>query len=178
MGTRYTWRAGCVLLLVVGSGVGQSIPSSKQPGHKRAASLRVVSIRFVLGGGFGCGPYCSAEIQVRPGSVTLLERPLQEWQQRNPLKYRELKVDADLSDKHWQELQKLIDHDTLFALPDRIPCHCTGDEGSETLEVTFSDHTKKAVNSTGAPKGFESLVEKLVDLHTKLRRELPPGWDK
>ena len=74
------------------------LPSSKQPGHERAVPLRVLSIRFVSGGGFGCVVYCSTEINVRPGRVSLLERPLRDRQQQNPQKYRDLTVDIDLSE--------------------------------------------------------------------------------
>ena len=154
---------------------GQQATRAPKPTGQQQA-LRVVSIRFQSGGGFGCSVYCFAEIQVRPGSVTLLERPWREKQQQNPQKYRDLRVDADLSDKHWQELQQLVDHDALIALPDVIPCHCTGDEGSETLEVTFSDHSRKSVSYTGAPREIAALTEKLLALLTKLERELPPNW--
>jgi hypothetical protein len=109
--------------------------------------------------------------------VTLLERPLRKKQQQNPKKYRDLIVDADFSDKHWQELQQLVDHDNLFALPDTVPCPgCTGDQGSATIEITFSDHTKKSVHCTVAPEGPGALFEKLYALQSKLERELPPNW--
>jgi hypothetical protein len=178
--TRRLLLASLVVACSIGgsrAGAEQAIPASKQTGHRRAAPVRVVSIRFVSGGGFGCSSYCSNEIKVRPGRATLLERPIRELQQQNPQKYRDLKVDADLSNKHWQELQQLVDHDILFALPNRIPCPgCTGDEGSEFIEVTFSDHSKKSVSCTEAPKGLEALFEKLFALETKLQRELPPSW--
>ena len=113
------------------------------------------------------------------GECRCSQRPLRDRQQQNPQKYRDLTVDADLSEKHWQELHQLVDHDTLLALPDTIPCPgCTGDEGSELVEVAFSDHTKKSVSCTGPPKGLEALFEKLFALEAKLERELPPRWDK
>ena len=156
----------------------QTLAAPKQTGNQHASTVRVVSIRFVLGGGFGCVCYCGSEIQVSAGAVTLLERPVRDCQQRDPQKYREFRVDADLSRKHWQELQQLVDHDSLFSLPDTIWCPgCTGDEGSELIEVKFSDRTKKSVYCTGGvPKEIGTLSEKLFALVAKMERELPPGW--
>lgn len=156
----------------------QTLPALKQTGHQHASPVRAVSIRFILGGGFGCVCYCGSEIQVSPGEVTLLERPGPDCQQRDPQKYREWRVDADLSGKNWQELQQAVDHDALFALPDRIWCpSCTGDEETEFFEVKFSDRTKKSVYCTGGvPKEIGTLSEKLLALINKLERELPPVW--
>ena len=72
----------------------------------------------------------------------------------------------------------MVDHDALLALPDTIWCQgCTGDEGSEFIEVKFSDRTKKSVYCTGGvPKEIEALSEKLLALINKLERELPPVW--
>lgn len=119
-------------------------------------------------------------MEIRPGIVTLLKTPTRECQQQNPQKYRVLRVDADLSGKHWQELQHLSNHDALFALPDRIPCAgCTGDEGSRLVEVKFSDHTKKSVvlGSESLPNDIGMLLEKLGALESKLENELPGSCD-
>jgi hypothetical protein len=89
-------------------------------------------------------------------------------------------VDADLSSKHWQELQQLINHDALLALPSRTGCASCTDGSDDDIEVTFSDRSKKSVIfPTGeAPKEIESLSEKLSALEVKLENDLPIGWNK
>ena len=152
--------------------------SPKQTENQHTSPVHAVSIRFVVGYGFGCECYCGAEMQVRPGKATLRKMPTRECQQRDSQRYRVLKVDADLSGKHWRELEQLINHDALFALPDTIPCGCTGDEGSELIEVEFSDHTKKSVSYVGAPNEIAALSGKLSALEAKLENELPTRWGK
>jgi len=85
-------------------------------------------------------------------------------------------VDADLSSRHWRELEQLIDHDTLFAIPDTIGCPGCTDGPTELVEVKFSDHTKKSVYYESAPREISGLSEKLLALEAKLERELPPHW--
>lgn len=160
-----------------GSYAQQPTSPPKHRGHQPTATVRVVSIRFVTGAGL-CGCYCGSEIQVSPGQATLLIRPFRECQQRNPQKYREFKVDADLSSKHWHELEELVNHDALLGLPDKIGCPGCTDGPTELLEVKFSDHTKKSVFYESAPSWIGALSEKLFALEAKLERELPPDWRK
>lgn len=168
-----------ILLLTCSIGVcaQQTTILSKYPGRQHTAVARVVSIRFVTGAGL-CGCYCGSEIQVSPGRATLLVRPFKECQQRNPQKYREFKVDADLSSKHWDELEKLVNHDALFGLPETIGCPGCTDGPTELLEVKFGDHTKKSVFYESAPSSIGELSEKLRALQAKLERELPPDRPK
>ena len=105
----------------IGTYVLQTTRASQKADHQPAASVHVVSIRFVTGAGL-CGCYCGSEIQVSPGQATLLKRPFRDCQQQSPQKYREFKVDADLSSKHWHELEELVNRDALFRLPDTIGC--------------------------------------------------------
>jgi hypothetical protein len=108
----------------MGAILGSSSQASTALRHndKQAASPpRVVSIQYTTGAGF-CGCYCGGELQVNPEKATLFVRPALECQRRNPKKYREFKVEADFSSKHWRELEQLVDHDALFALPDKIGC--------------------------------------------------------
>jgi hypothetical protein len=156
-------------------------PEKSKPPVKMASPPHAVGIRFVLGYGYGgCRCYGGAEMEIGSGKATLLKTPIRECQHKNPQKYRVLRVDADLSDKHWRELQQLSDRDALFALPDKIPCpQCTGDEGSEFVEVRFSDRTKKSValGSESVPNEVEMLLEQLVSLEGKLEDELPGSCD-
>ena len=150
----------------------QASPASRQNDKQKASALRVVSIQYTTGAGL-CGCDCGGELHVNPGQATLFIRPALECQRRNPKKYREFKVDADFSSKHWRELEQLIDHDALFALPDKIGCPGCTDGLTEFLEVKFSDHTKKSVFYDGAPKDILALSQKLSALEAKLEQELP-----
>jgi len=161
------------------SAVQQTTFSSKQTENHHAAPVRAVNIRFVAIYGFGCGCYCSAEIQILPGKATLSTVPTRRCQQRDSQKYRTLRVDADLSSKHWRELEQLVNHDALFALPDMIPCPgCSGDQGSKVIQVEFSDHTRKSVRYLVVPNEIAALSEKLSALEAKLENELPTWWGK
>jgi hypothetical protein len=85
-------------------------------------------------------------------------------------------VKADLPDKRWKEVMQLIDREALVALPDSIGCPGCVDEVIESIEVRFSDHSKKAVqyNAGSAPKEIKALSENLSILHDKMRKEIPP----
>jgi|SRR5579864_455413 len=156
----------------------QATLSPKLTENRHAATVRAVSIRFVVGYGYGCVCYCGAEMQVRPGKATLRKIPTRECQQRDSQKYRVLRVDVDLSGKRWLELEQLVNHDALFSLSDTIPCNCTGDEGAHLIEVEFGDHTKKSVRYVDAPNEIATLSGKLSAWEAKLENELPTWWGK
>lgn len=147
--------------------------------HQQALHARVVSIRFsTFGGTLECSP--GNELQVRASGAILLITFSRECHQRDSRRYRDLRVDADLSGKHWEALQRLIDHEALFALPDTIGCARCVDGVDELIEVKFSDHSKKSVTFPmgSAPKEISALSEKLLSLQAKLWNELPIGVTK
>ncbi len=153
----------------------QTRPAAKE-GYQQALPVHVVSIRLsTFGGTCECCP--GDELKVRPGEAMLLLTFSRECHQQDSRRYRDLRVNADLSGKHWQALRRLVDHDALFALPDRIGCGSCYDGVDELIEVKFSDHSKKSVTFPmgSAPKGISALSEKLLSLEAKLRDELPIG---
>ena len=149
--------------------------AQKPNGHKKQGkSVRMVSIRFGQFGGTGDG--YTPELQVSDGQATLTETWTPVPQRQHPNR----KVRADLSGKHWQEIQALVDRDELFALPDRTSCASCFDGMDEFVEVKFSDNAKKSVTYAegSAPKQLKDLVVKLKALEERLQNELPPGWYK
>ena len=90
---------------------------------------------------------------------------------------RDVKVRADLSEKHWQEIQALVNRDEFLALPDRTSCASCKDGIDEFVEVEFGDHVKKSVSYAegSAPAQLKELSIKLKGLQDKLVNELPPG---
>jgi hypothetical protein len=164
-----------VLLACFPSGIvtPRASGAQKPNGHKKQGKpVRVVSIRFGQFGGTGKG--YTPQLQVSDGQATLTETstPIPQRQHTN------LKVRADLSAKHWQEIQALVDRDELFALPDRTSCASCVDGLDEFVEVKFSDHAKKSVTYAegSTPKQLNDLAVKLKALEEKLQNELPPGW--
>ena len=151
----------------------QTGPGVKE-GYQQALPVHVVSIRFSTFGGT-CECCSGDELEVRPGKAMLRVTFSRECHQQDSRRYRDLRVNADLSGKHWQELQRLVDHDDLFALPDRTGCASCYDGLDEFIEVKFSDHSKKSVTFPmgSAPKEINALSEKLLSLEAKLRDELP-----
>jgi hypothetical protein len=146
----------------------QEIPSAKASQHAKPA--RVTHIRAITGAGM-CYGYCEHELNVEYGEAVLLKQS-----RDNKNKCPDLQVKADLSDKHWRELAQLVDHKALFALPDTIGCPGCVDEVTESMEITFSDHTKKTVfyNLGSAPNEIKDLSAKLEALRKKLEKEFPP----
>jgi hypothetical protein len=141
---------------------------------KQSKPERVVSIRF---GQFG-GTIESywPRLEVREGQATLTQLWFGEPQNR-PRDVRDVKVRADLSGKHWQEIQALVNRDELLALPDRTSCASCKDGIDEFVEVEFSDHVKKSVSYAHgrAPTKLKELSVKLKALQEKLQNELPRG---
>lgn len=169
--------ATAVLLfgLATGSVWAQQRPTAAADRAQHPAKPpRVTSIRFHLSSGM-CYGYCYAELGVEPGEATLLKASWDKDKHKCP----DLRVRAGLSDKHWKELAQLIDREALLALPDRIGCPGCVDEVVESIEVRFSDHTKKGVgyNMGSAPKEIKALSQKLSALEQKLAKELPP-WTR
>lgn len=146
---------------------------TQRPSSKQGQPVRVVSIRFGQFG--GTGPSYRPELQVSGGLATLTET----WEPVPPPRYANLKVRVDLSEKHWREIQALVDRDELFALPDRTSCASCVDGIDEFVKVEFSDHAKKSVTYAegDTPKQLKDLVVKLKALEEKLQNELPPGWN-
>lgn len=132
---------------------------------------RVLGIRLALSSGM-CYGYCFFELNVEPGMAILLTSSSNRDKQACP----DLKVTTNLSDKHWNELEKLIDHDALLALPERIHCPGCADGVVEAIEVRYSDHTKKTTyfNMGDDPEEIRPLSEKLLALERRLAKELPP----
>jgi hypothetical protein len=151
----------------------QTSPTPREM-YQQAVPVHVVSIRYSTFGGT-CECCSNNELQVSSGGVVLLNTFPRICQQRDSRKYSSLRVDAGLSGKHWQALQRLVDHDSLFALPDSIGCASCVDGIDEIIDVKFSDHSKKSVTFPmgSAPKEVSVLAEKLLSLETKLQNELP-----
>jgi hypothetical protein len=169
-------RLGLLVLLACfpsGMVTPRASGAQKSNGHKNQGKpVRVVSIRFGQFGGFGDG--YTSDLQVSDGQAILTET----WTPVPQRPHPNLKVRADLSGKHWQEIQALVDRDELFALPDRTSCASCFDGLDEFVEVKFSDHAKKSVTYAEGitPKQLKDLVVKLKALEEKLQNELPPGW--
>jgi hypothetical protein len=166
-----------VFLLCLFSGtMTQRASGGQKPNEakKQGKPVRVVSIQF---GQFG-GTIESfrPRLEVREGQATLTETWFGEPQNK-PRNARDVKVRADLSRKHWQEIQALVSRDDLLALPDRTSCASCKDGTDEFVEVEFSDHIKKSVTygAGSVPTQLKELSVKLNALQKKLESELPPG---
>jgi hypothetical protein len=166
-----------VFLLCLSSGTMTQRSSGGQKPNgakKQGRPVRVVSIRF---GQFG-GTIESfwPRLEVREGQAILTESWFGEPQNK-PRNARDLKVRADLSGKHWQEIQALVSRDELLVLPDQTSCASCKDGIDEFVEVEFSDHVKKAVTyaAGSVPTQLKELSVKLKALLEKLENELPPG---
>src|SRR5260370_35389967 len=92
----------------------QTRPAAKE-GYQKALSAHVVSIRLsTFGGTCECCP--GNELQVRPGEATLLVTFFRECHQQDARRYRDLKVNADLSGTHCQALLGSVTQNALFDL--------------------------------------------------------------
>lgn len=168
-----------LLIMLIASGtncffVQLAVHARVQAGQPHAPVAHAVSMRFSQWVGFCGGCYCGAEIRVNPQKVTLFRNALRECQQRDARKYRDFRVDSDISGKHWKELQHLADKDILFTLPNTTGCASCVDGMDEMIEVTFSDGTKKSVQFPAGtpPKEIKPLHEKLSRWLSKLEGEL------
>jgi len=156
---------------IAGNGAAAQLarPAPKAETCQQSMRARVVRIRFsTFGGSLECSP--SNELQVRPGGAVLIITFSRECHQRDSRRYRDLRVDADLSGKHWRALEQLVDHDALFALPDTIGCARCVDGVDEFIEVNFSDHSKKSVTFPmgSSPKEVSALSDRLLSLQAKI----------
>lgn len=155
------WIIAVALLFIL---PGTGVFAQKKP-------PRIVSIRMTVSSGM-CFGYCSAELSVKDGEARLLISSAE----RDKRKCPDLKVTSDISEKHWNSVVTLVERDALFALPDRIGCPGCTDAPIESIEVRFSDKTRKhvAYDVGGAPKELSALSSNLRALDEKLQNELPP----
>ena len=133
---------------------------------------RVINIRFSLSSGM-CYGYCFIELEVERGVATLLDKSWSEDERKCP----DIKVRADFSDKHWKEMTDLVDRKALLTLPERIGCPGCTDSIVESVEVQFSDQTKKKTTYDWGhpPTEIKALSKSLHDEEEKLSKELPPS---
>lgn len=165
------------LILFIGNAGGSTLAQQVAPaqtGRQQPPSARATSITFSQWVGFCGGCYCGVEVQVSPQGATLFKGAIRECQQQHPQKYRDVMVHADISSKHWKDLEKLADKGILFALPDRTGCASCVDGMDQMIEVKFKDGTKKSVQYPAgtSPKEIKPLTDKLLRLLAKLEDEL------
>lgn len=142
--------------------------AQQKPTTAKKAAPHAVSIRYGWSSGM-CYGYCAEELNVSTGDAVLMKLS-------NDIRYRDLRVEADLSGKHWRELARLADYDVFAALPEKIGCPGCVDEPVEYIEVRYSDRSTKSVlyNAGGAPGGNPAmLAEKLSALMAKLEKDIP-----
>jgi hypothetical protein len=166
---RYVTTAVIFVCSAVNAAVQQ--PIVPKPGASSTKPVRVVNIRFGASAGM-CYGYCSSELEVRSGEAVLHQHAWGPVEQR---RYPARQVRADLSNKHWKELQQLVNHDGFMSLPATIGCPDCTDGGAESVEVKFSDHTSKKItfDMGNPPKQLKDLRDKLWELEQKLGKELP-----
>jgi len=167
------FRIALMLICLVAGTLWAQEPHLAKAASQPAKPPRVTSILFSRSSGM-CYGYCYAQLEVESGEATLLNHSRDRDKDAN--KCPDLRVRRDLSSTHWKELVQLVDREALLALPDRIGCPVCVDEVIESLEVRFSNHTKKIVqyNLGSAPKEIQSLSGRLAALLEKLDSELPP----
>lgn len=158
-------------LICLTAGTWAQKPPLAQATGQPAKPPRVTRILFSRSSGM-CYGYCNAQLEVGSGEATLLNHS----RDKDTNKCPDLRVREDFSGTHWKELVQLVDREALLALPDRIGCPGCVDEVIESLEVRFSNHTKKIVqyNLGSAPEEIHSLSARLAALLEKLDRERPP----
>lgn len=144
-----------------------AVAQQKHPVH-------LVSIRFAQFAGFTDPCSYGRELTVSADKAVLLRRTALECKQRDPKRYPDLRVEADLSGKHWKELQQLVDRETFLALPQNLGCASCSDGVDELIEMKFSDHSIKSVQypAGSAPQTLRALSERLSALVAKLDDEL------
>ncbi|HXX46189.1 MAG TPA: hypothetical protein VEJ38_15780 [Candidatus Acidoferrales bacterium] len=165
--------------LCAGHSTAQQLsPASPHMRQRDALKTRVRNIRFDWWAGF-CSGYCCTTLDVQPDAVSLtLTTVGKDYIADYKLRYPDQEVRADLSDKHWRELEQLVDRDALFALPDTIGHPGAVDDPIESVELKFSDGARKRVTFSAAgnpPAEIEPLIRKLWALQLRLEKELPPG---
>jgi len=163
-------RTSLLVLCILVSASHAQEPAVKAP-SQAAKPPHATRIVLSLGSGM-CYGYCNIELEVDPGEAILHVRSRESDKKKCP----DLKVTASLSNKHWTELAQSIDHGAVFKLPDSVGCPGCVDQVIEGIEIRFSDRTTKDVefNEGSAPTELTDLSARLVALHEKLSKELPP----
>jgi len=162
-----------VHLVVLQVAILLAIPVSAQPGPHQS-SLRVVSIEESNGSGM-CIGYCIFELRITGTRVRYRERAFPE----NRRWLRDRVVKSRIRTEEWNQLLGSFDASDFRSLPDRIGCPGCVDEITQSVEIGFSDGTKKSVfyNSGGNPASIDDLVARIESLQgvmlEKMKRKYP-----
>ena len=167
----YNWlkKISWVILLVI---IAWTIPGTPQPPPKGAA--RVVSIEQTISSGM-CIGYCIFELRITGTKVTYRERPFPENRKSIPDK----RIKDKITKEEWDQLLGSFDIAGFRSMPDTIGCPGCVDEPIQTIEISFSDGSKKSVfsNAGGLP-GITDLTAKLDSLESAMREKLKRKYPK
>ena len=160
------WLAKSYFVLFC-SAIALAISGSAQPPSKNG--MRVVSIEEAHGSGM-CVGYCMFELRITGTRVRYRERAFPQNRKFIPDKV----VKEKISKEEWNHLLSTFDIADFKALPDRLGCPGCVDEITQSIEISFSDGTKKSVfyNQGDDPPSIRDLVEKIDELESGLREKM------
>jgi hypothetical protein len=118
-----------------------------------------------------CYGYCATDLTIESRQSRLVERAFSETK-----KYPDLKGKRKLAKEEWDELLQSVDPQAQSALVGRIGCPGCVDEVVESIEVQFSDGTKKSVeyNAGTAPPALARTVQCINSIRAKFTLRVPP----
>ena len=157
-----------VHLIVLAMAIALAIPGSAQLGpHK--GGLRVISIVEMNGSGM-CIGYCMFELRITGTKIRYRERAFPDNRKSIPDRI----VQDKISKEEWNQLLGSFDIADFRSLPERIGCPGCVDEITQSIEISFSNGTKKSVfyNSGGNPASIADLVAKIDSLESSMRRKI------
>jgi hypothetical protein len=163
---RQVWTWCWIVGLTISNVLAQEAAQRPNP----APSVQIVRVRIGESCGWCTGNYDDNVTTIEPGSIVRLNRSSADRKA-----YPDIETKYRITKRDWVELQHFIDAGELAAFTDQHGCPGCADEPTVSVEVQFSDGTKKSVvyNAGGTAPAITALLQKITDIQAKAKLQKP-----
>ena len=163
---RQVWTWCCIVGLTISNVLAQEAAQRPNP----APNVQIVRVRIGESCGWCTGNYDDNVTTIEPGSIVRLNRSSSD-RKANP----DIETKYRITKRDWVELQHFFDAGVLTAFTDQHGCPGCADESTVSVEVQFSDGTKKSVayNQGEIAPPITTLLQKIAAIQAKAKRQKP-----
>jgi hypothetical protein len=161
---RQGWTWCCIVGLTICNVWAQEAAQRPNP----APNIQIVRVRIEESCGWCTGNYDDSVTTTEPGSIVRLNRASSDRQA-----YPDIETKYTIAKRDWVELQQLIDAGVLAAFADKHGCPGCADEPTVSVEVEFSDGTRKSggYNVGGTAPPITALLQEIAAIQAKARSQ-------
>jgi hypothetical protein len=152
---------------MIGLAIGCVFAQESAPPANKSDDIRVIRVRIFSSGGMWCDCYCSEGTSIEAFFVV--------WEGTNAGDKRlcpDKKERRAITKHDWENLQSAIDTKAFMALPSPESCLACVDLPESSMELDFSDGTKKSVSY--APSKPPAPIDRVLQKVNAIGAGFPP----